>query len=104
MNAKTLKETLFYLVPILSLVACGPSDPPVASLQVGPDELQLPFPGVVDLELSWAMELPLDGFEGQPLVFVHAIRIHLIRVLKFGGLPYIRTPIRNTLAAVFNAM
>jgi hypothetical protein len=73
MNAKTLKETLFYLVPILSLVACGPSDPPVASLQVGPDELQLPFPGVVDLELSWAMELPLDGFEGQPLVFVHLV-------------------------------
>ena len=28
----------------------------------------------------------------------YAIRTHLISVLKFGGLPYIRTPIRKILA------
>lgn len=73
MNAKTMNALGFCLVPILALVACGPSEPPVAGLQVEPDELQLPFPGVVDLELSWEMELPLEGLEGQPLVFVHLV-------------------------------
>ncbi len=73
MNVKTLKGMFLCLAPILGLVACGPSDPPVAGLQVEPDELQLPFPGVVDLELSWAMELPLEGLEGQPLVFAHLV-------------------------------
>lgn len=73
MNAKTLKLMFLCLMPILSLVACGRSDPPVAGLQVEPDELQLPFPGIVDLELSWSMELPLEGLEGLPLVFAHLV-------------------------------
>lgn len=73
MNTKKPKALFFCLAPILGLVACGPSEPPVASLLVEPAGLQLPFPGVVDLQLSWAMELPLDGLEGQPLVFVHLV-------------------------------
>jgi hypothetical protein len=76
MDAKNLRAAFFCLIPILGLVACGPSDPPVAGLRVEPDELRLPFPGVVGIELSWAMELPLDGLEGQPLVFVHLVDEH----------------------------
>jgi len=73
MTAKTLKIVFLCLVPILALVGCESSEPPVAGLQVEPEQLRLPFPGVIDLELSWAMELPLDGLQGRPLVFVHLV-------------------------------
>ena len=73
MTAKNPWTLFLCLIPSLALVGCEPSDPPVASLQVEPDELRLPFPGIVDLELSWRMEAPLEGLIGQPLVFVHLI-------------------------------
>lgn len=73
MTAKTIKTLSICLVPLLAQVACKPSETPVASLRVEPSQLQLAFPGVVELELSWEMDLPLDGIQGEPLVFVHLI-------------------------------
>jgi len=73
MNAKTMLALFLCVVPILALVACESGEPPVAKLTIAPTRLQLPFPGVIDLDLSWAMELPLDGLEGTPLVFVHLL-------------------------------
>ena len=73
MRAKPLTTFFLRLLPVLTLVACGPSEPPVATLEVEPTDLQLAFPGVVDLNLSWSIERPLDGLEGTPLVFVHLV-------------------------------
>jgi hypothetical protein len=45
--------------------------PPVARLEVSPDELQLDYPGAVALRLSWRLLEPLEPSDERPTVFVH---------------------------------
>lgn len=59
------------LIVLLSPVwSCEKAPEPVAKVTARPSTLQLPYPGYTDLELEWDMRAPLDGIQGEPLVFV----------------------------------
>lgn len=62
------------LIVLLSPVwSCENAPEPVAKVTASPSTLQLPYPGYTELELEWEMRAPLDGIQGEPLVFVHLI-------------------------------
>ncbi len=59
----------------LALLACEAPGPPVARLTVGPDVLEVTYPGYTDLILTWDYEARqrLEGLVGEPRVFVHLL-------------------------------
>ncbi len=59
----------------LSLAACRAPGPPVARLSVGPEVLEVTYPGYTELSLSWDHESRerLEGLVGEPRVFVHLL-------------------------------
>jgi hypothetical protein len=73
-----MKKILFLLLLVLALGAlgvlgCGEDAPPVASLEVSPKSVRLPFPELHTIHLSWQPTAPLEGFTGSPTVFVHLL-------------------------------
>ena len=73
-----MKKTLFLLLLVLALGAlgvlgCGEDAPPVASLEVSPKSVRLPYPELHTIHLSWQPSAPLEGFTGTPTVFVHLL-------------------------------
>jgi hypothetical protein len=70
-----MKKILFsaLLVLALGVAGCGEEPPPVASLEVTPKNLRLPFPELHTVHLSWQPTAPLEGFAGTPTVFVHLL-------------------------------
>lgn len=73
-----MKKILFPLLLMLALGAlgvlgCGEDAPPVATLEVTPRSLRLPFPELHTIHLSWNPSAPLEGFTGTPTVFVHLL-------------------------------
>lgn len=70
-----MKKILFPLLLVLALgvLACGEDEPPVASLEVTPKSLRLPFPELHTIHVSWQPSAPLAGFAGTPTVFVHLL-------------------------------
>lgn len=57
----------------LPLLACGQAPQPVATVEVVPTEISLPYPGYSSLRLEWGPIAALGEVEGQPLVFVHLL-------------------------------
>lgn len=58
----------------LSLLACGEDDgPPVARVEVAPQQLRLGFPEVETFQLTWTPTAELEGLSSQPMVFVHLL-------------------------------
>lgn len=70
-----MKKILFPLLLVLALCAlgCGEDAPPVASLEVSPKSVRLPYPELQTIHLSWQPSAPLEGFTGTPTVFVHLL-------------------------------
>lgn len=69
-----MKKILFSALLVLAVGAgCGDEPPPVASLEVTPKSLRLPFPELHTVHLSWQPTAPLEGFAGTPTVFVHLL-------------------------------
>ncbi|HWM94710.1 MAG TPA: hypothetical protein VN493_28410 [Thermoanaerobaculia bacterium] len=70
-----MKKTLHPLFVLVALCAagCGEEAPAVASVEVSPRSLKLPFPELHTVHLSWQTSAPLDGFAGTPTVFVHLL-------------------------------
>lgn len=72
-----MKKILFplLLVPALALGVAGCSEeaPPVATLEVTPKSVSLPFPELHTIHLSWQPSAPLEGLAGTPTVFVHLL-------------------------------
>jgi hypothetical protein len=73
-----MKRILHPLPLLLVLVAsgllgCGEDAPPVAAVEVAPKSVQLPYPELHTVHLSWQPSAPLEGFAGTPTVFVHLL-------------------------------
>lgn len=71
-----MKKILFSTLLVLALLGaagCGEEPPPVASLEVTPRNLRLPFPELHAIHLNWQPTAPLEGFAGTPTVFVHLL-------------------------------
>lgn len=65
--------SLLLLVVALGVLGCGEDAPPVAALDVSPRSLQLPYPELHTIHLSWQPSAALEGFTGTPTVFVHLL-------------------------------
>ncbi len=68
----------FLVLPLLALslsvLACGEDDgPPVARVDVTPQQLRLGFPEVETFQLTWTPTAELEGLSSQPMVFVHLL-------------------------------
>ena len=72
---KTLLNLLLVLLVLpLAFSGCGGDDaPPVAEVSVTPKTVNLPFPELHTVSLTWQPSAPLDGFTGTPTVFVHLL-------------------------------
>ncbi len=59
----------------LSLAACEAPGPPVARLAVGPEVLEVTYPGYTQMTLTWEHEAreALEDLAGEPRVFVHLL-------------------------------
>ncbi|HEX6865368.1 MAG TPA: hypothetical protein VF414_21245, partial [Thermoanaerobaculia bacterium] len=71
-----MKKIQFLLLLVLALggvLGCGEDAPPVATLEVSPKSVRLPFPELHTIHLSWQPTAPLEGFTGSPTVFVHLL-------------------------------
>lgn len=71
-----MKRTLTSLAVVsflLALSGCGQEAPPVATVEVSPRAVRLPFPELHSVRLSWTPSAPLAGFSGTPTVFVHLL-------------------------------
>jgi hypothetical protein len=70
-----MKRTLLPLALLLPLcfASCGQEATPVASLEVTPKKVRLPYPELQTVHLTWQPSLPLEGFSGTPTVFVHLL-------------------------------
>jgi len=74
-----MKKILFPLLLVLafgiagSFAGCGEDVPPVASVEVAPKSLALPYPELRTVHLNWQPSAPLEGFAGTPTVFVHLL-------------------------------
>ena len=67
-------------LPLLSLAvalagtaACRRSEPPVAALDAAPAQIELGWPGFVDVELTFEPLTELTAGAGEPIVFVHLL-------------------------------
>jgi hypothetical protein len=68
----------YLLLPLLALsltvFACREDDgPPVARVDVRPQQLRLGFPEVQTLQLTWTPTAELEGLSSQPMVFLHLL-------------------------------
>lgn len=52
---------------------CRGDAPPVAEVELAASDWLLPHRSFLPVELSWRLNRPLDGVEGEPLVFVHLL-------------------------------
>ncbi len=65
---------LSLLLPVLALApGCGGEPPPVAVVEVGSPEIELPHRRFATLDLAWRMQEPLTDRSGQLYVFVHLL-------------------------------
>lgn len=69
---KRILLPLALLLP-LCVASCGKEPTPVASLEVTPKKIRLPYPELHTVHLTWQPSLPLEGFAGTPTVFVHLL-------------------------------
>ena len=68
-------SNLFFFAMIVGWLAAGCAErpEPVGRLGVSTSEIQLGYPQVAEIELSWEMSRALEGLSGQPRVFLHLI-------------------------------
>jgi hypothetical protein len=58
----------------LGLLACGEDDgPPVARVEVTPQQVTLGYPEVKTLQIEWTPTAELEGLSSQPMVFIHLL-------------------------------
>ena len=70
---KTFQKLIVLGIPLISLWGCEKAPEAVASVQIEPSQVQLPYPGFAKIELDWTLTAPLDVISGDPLVFVHLL-------------------------------
>jgi hypothetical protein len=61
------------LILTLHAWGCRDSAPPVAELEVEPTDIELAYPGFLNLRLSWQLKSELGEAEGEPLILVHLL-------------------------------
>ncbi len=57
----------------LAILGCAQQQEPVGRLSASAGEVELGYPGVAKVDLSWEMVSALDGLEGEPIVFLHLL-------------------------------
>lgn len=69
----TRTSSIALLASALAVFGCAKQPEPVGRLGTGAGEIQLGYPQVVELELSWDMKRPLEGLAGATRVFLHLL-------------------------------